>query len=365
MKQRASTKIAIGFVALVAATIGGTRAYTVYKLKNVELNPIETTDFCLLAIEKDAGVSVLVANRMAQLVELDGAFENVGSTEGGAQGGSIKRRIPVKELLRVLDGDGTAIDYFVNRMKDSSEEDAASDNAPIWTVEDINKAFDGDSALKKKLEFDLNSDLNGTPLPTINISSFQLGIQVSVPVKLQVPNLKGSMVQGQKLIPFRVKSMLEFSKRMEQKFYDKASIQPEYAGFLAEYKAKGDKPEDIKSTIDSIEKRATSSTELKKVERITRNSKVIANKSMVQSAEFEKVVHNGNTSYTLKLKLNDQAVQRLWKFSSEGGERLLVVAKGVPIAAAKISSALNTSEVEINQVADERLVQSVIEIFRK
>jgi hypothetical protein len=365
MKLRASTKIAIGFIVMVVGGIGGSRAYTLMKLRNVELTPIETTDFCLLAIEKDAGVNVLVANRMAQLVELEGAFENAGSSEGGAQGGSIKRRIPVKELLRILDGDGDAINYFINRMKDASEEDLASENAPVWSVEDIKKAFAGDPGLKKKLEYDLNSDLNGNPLPTVNISSFQLGILVSVPVKLSVPNLKGSVINGPKLIPFRVKSMLEFSKRMEQKFYDKNTIQAEYGGFLAELKSSGAKPEDIKSTIDSIEKRAMGSIELKKVERICTYSKVIANKSMVESADFEKIVQNGTTSFTLKLKLSDDAVRRLWKFSSDGGEKLLVVAKGVPIAAAKISSVINTSEVEINQVADERLVQSAIEIFKK
>lgn len=366
MMKRASTKIAIGFIALGLLGFGGSKAYTKYRLQSVELTPINTTEFCLLAIEKNAGVSVLVANRMAQLVELEGGFENVGSSEEGAQGGSIKRRIPVKELLRILDGDGTALDYFINRMKDSpSEEESQNENAPLWTVEDINKAFAGDPVLKKKLEFDLNCDLNGNPLPTINISSFQLGILISVPVKVTVPNVKGAEVNGPKLVPFRVRTMLEFSKRMEQKFYDKNSIQTEYNGFLAELKEKAAKPENLKATIDSIESRAKTSTEIKKVEAICRNSRIIANKEMVKSATFEKVSHNGNTSFTLKLTLDDAAVQRLWKFSSEGGERILVVAKGVPIAAAKIGSALNSSEIEINQVADERLVQSAIEIFKK
>jgi hypothetical protein len=365
MKMKPSTKIAIGAIVIGALGYGGSKLSTTYRLKDVKLTPISTTDFCLLALEDGAKVRVLVANRMAQLVEADGDFSNQSSEEGGAQSGSIKRRIPIKELLQILDGNGSGIDFFINRMGDNGGTQDGLDDAPIWKLEDIEKAISGDAKLKTQLENDLNCTLEGALLPTLNTATFQIGIRVGVPVTLNVNNVSGPTVSGIRYVPFRVREIMAFAKKMEQKFYSKDTIQAEYAAFKKISEASGSNPENVALTLQAIKSSALDSSEISSVERICKHTKVLANRSMIEKVSLETKKANGNTSYSIKLWLTDEAVSRLWKFSSQGGQKIIVVAKGVPIAAASIATELNSKELVIDQVTDEKLAQSAVELFRK
>jgi hypothetical protein len=68
------------------------------------------------------------------------------------------------------------------------------------------------------------------------------------------------------------------------------------------------------------------------------------------------------TTYDLKLKLSSEGKNRLWKFSSEGGTQILVISKGVAIAAATIGTQLNSEELAIKQIADRRLVEEAVNL---
>lgn len=363
MKLRPTTKIALGFGIVVIGSYLGNDLYSRFQLRQVKLNPIESTDFCLMAInKKEAGVQVLIANRMAQLVETEGGLENTGSSEGGAQSGSIKLRIPIKELLQTLNGDPTGIDYFASRLSDVGNDNVQNlDEAKVWKSGDIEKAISGDAALRKQLETDLNCTLDGRLLDKVNIEAVQLGIRLAVPVRLNVPNVKGDRLDGVRFVPFKVRQIVGFSKSIEEKFYTKETLQNLYQQFKAETR----ETEDVASTLQQVIAGVQRSREIGKIEQIAKNSLIVVNRAMIQDASFSETSVGTNRTFNMKLKFNDEAVKRLWKFSHEGGGSLLVISNGVPIAAADVATVLNSSELEINKIADEKLCKNAVELLSR
>jgi hypothetical protein len=363
MKLRASTKIAVGFVLTVAGVLGGSMAYTKFRLIGVELTPIESSQFCLLAVGPQAPVRVLTANHMAQIVEVEGGLENTGTDSEGAQTGSIKRRIPVKELLGVLNGNSDSVAEFLQLMRRSQDEDAPSENAPMWTSEDIEKALGGDPILKAKLEKDTNATIDGTPLSDLNLISFYDGIRIKIPVTVNVKNAKGSTLQGFDIVTFRPHFMVRFYKSMQEKFYDRASLGMFYKQFI-----NGKTKEEAKASLDTSLRKliedAAGSDELGKLNLIGRECVILANRSMIKSGEMKKVVEGGEETYDLKLVMQGDGPPRLWKFSAEGGKRLLVVSQFVPIASATIGTQLSGEELVIKQITDKNLVSQAVETLR-
>lgn len=362
MKVRATTKIAIGFVGLIALAYGGSYAYTKIELANVNLDPIPSSDICILAIGPKAGVRDIVANQMVQIIESSGGFKGEGSDEGGAQTGSVKKRIPVKELVEILGGNPESVPPFLKKLKTVKEDEEESQTSPIWSKQDIEKAMAGDAALKSKLEHDLNMSLDGTPLPKINRTAFFDGIRVKTPITLKIPNAKGPTLETYDIVTYRPRFLTQFFKTMQTKFYDDAQLQTDYAIFV---KGLTESKEKLDSTFESIFKRSALSEETRKAEQIASNTKILVNQGMIRDMELEQHSVDGkDISYDLKLKLTPEGKNRLWKFSSEGGTKIILVSKGVGIAAATIGTSLNSEELVIKQVPDKTLIEEAVSLIK-
>ena len=361
MKIRGPVKIAIGFAALVVAAYGGTAAFTKLSLRNVNLDPIPAGNVCLIALDKDAGVQTITAEQMVQIVEGSSKFSADQTSGGGPTSGAVKKRIPVRELLGVLDGNSEDVSTFIAKMRDTAEEDSGASDAPIWTKEDIEKALQSDGPLRTKLENDVNMKVDGTPIPTINRMAFLNGIRVNTPVTLNIPNAKGPTISGFDIVKFQPKFMVAFFKSMREKFYDKNLLQSYYKAFIDE---KNEKDPPLDQIMKAVFERSKSSTELDKVTRIGQHTKILVSQDMISKAEMREDAAGKDLTYDLILKLTPEGKNRLWKFSSEGGHQVIVVEKGVPIAQATIGTSLNSQELEIKQIANKSLVQEVINILQ-
>lgn len=347
---------------VVGLAVGGNFIYTKTKLASVELNPIPKGRLMLMAIRPEAGVKVVVANRMAQIVEASAEFHGEEGDNGdGATSGAIKKRIPVKELIALLNGESDAVDSFISRMREK-DEGTESANPPDWTEADVKAALAGDAVKRAKLEADLNCKIDGTPLPAINVRSFFDGIRVHVPIVLNVPNAKGNTVSGTEAVYYRPRFMLQFYKFMEQKFYDKSNLQTYYTNFLKTYP---DKYQPIEESLVPAMQRVATGEEIKQITRIASNAIILANDSMITGAEMFEVKEGDSVSYNLKIILTKEAKDRLWKYSSEGGETILVVADGVPIAAASIGTELASQELLIRQISDKSLLEDAVKLVQK
>jgi hypothetical protein len=362
MKLRASTKILFGFIGLVALAYGGGIGYTKWKLVGVDLHPIPSSDLCLLAIGPNARVKTIIANQMVQVVEASDKFGGGESSDGGgAQEGAVKKRIPVKELVEVLGGDSESAQVFVKKMRDINEDNETIEEAPIWTKGDILKAFGGDALLKTKLDRDLCVTADGKPNQTLNRLTFFYGIRLKVPITLKVPNALGSEIKTDDIVNFKPRFMTQFYKSMQNKLYGKDELQTYYTSFLRDEQPA---TQDLAETLNKVFKRTEGSDELKKAQRIASNSTILVNKSMIESVSMEEQSDGKVKTYDLKIRLTPDGKNRLWKFSSEGGTQILVISKGVAIAAAIIGSQLNSQELVIKQIADKRLVEEAVSLVK-
>lgn len=364
MKVRSSTKIALGFVALVATAVGGSKLYTQMRLKGVELTPIPSQDFCLVAISEEAKVKILAVNHMVQVVEASDDFKSGGGGGGGgSESGSIKARIPMKEMLEILDGDGEGIQGMIYRLGKKENAEDISESAPLWSAEDLQKAIGGDPVLKAKLESNLNVSLDGKLAPKLDRTAFYHGIRIQVPTQFDVPNSSGKPVQGFTLVPIKSKAMSRLYKELESKFLDAAALDRFYAEFVKQSEGvSNEKPGEL---ILNLLKKGNMSEAYAKSLNVLKHASVIVNRKMVESASVEEVASEKEKSYNLSIHLTDEGAQRLWKFSNEHpNTKIIVVSKKVPIAAASIGSQLNSKELVIKQIADKTLVQEAVDLLK-
>lgn len=359
MKLRSSTKILLGFIGLAGLSYGGSFAYTQFRLKGVDLHPIASSDLCLLAIGPKAGVKILVANQMVQVVEASSQFGGTESSSGGAVEGAVKKRIPVRELVGILGGDVESAQSFIDKMRDTSDENQASQDAPLWPMSDIKKAINGDQNLKSKLEHDLNVTLDGKPLPVLNRIAFFYGIRIKVPVKIVAKSAISEFTETFDVVTFKPRVITTFYRNMQSKFYDPGQLQEYYASYL-----KND-PQPIQEmaiTFESLFQRSQESEELAKVQRIASNSTILVNQSMIEKVDMVQENDGKVPTYGLNLRLTSEGKNRLWKFSNEGGTQILVISKGVAIAAATIGTQLNSEDLVIKQIADRTLVEEAVSL---
>ncbi|MEI7576432.1 MAG: hypothetical protein WCK51_06030 [Armatimonadota bacterium] len=363
MRIRPSTKIALGFAALLAVGIGGSKLYTQIKLSGVKLDPIVAEDLCLVAISEEAKVKILSVNRMVQVVEASDDFKSGGNDSGGASSGSIKARVPMKELLGILDGDASGITGILYKLGKKENAEEVSEEAPLWTTDEAKKAISGDPVLKAKLENDLGVGIDGKLPSKLNRIAFYNGIRLQVPVTFDVPNASGKPVIGFNTVPVKSKAMSTLYKELESKFLDPQALDRFYQEFVA--KNDGISKEKPAELIDNLLKQGERGEGYAKALNILKHSLVITNLKMIEKASVEEVKTEKETSYDLKLQLSEEGAARLWKYSSEHpNTKIIVVSKSVPIAAATVGSQLNSKELVIKQIADKTLVQEAVDLVK-
>lgn len=367
MKIRSSTKIGIGFAALVSITCGAYYVGIRYAVRNENFSPVVPGKVNLVGIDPGAGYQIIVANQMAQLVQASDQFGGKETADGGATEGAIKKRIPVKELLGVLRGDTEAVGPFVMTMNEMSENDLPP-VAPVWKAEDLRKALDGDKALEAKLVTDLNMKLDGTPLSKLRISSLENGIIVDSPVPVHI------LYEGQpREVVGRVKEAYRprLMRAVETRYADKANLTREMqAGYYQEEAAKvlaGDQTkEDIRRSLESIIDPGNAKHRAETAERVIRSASVVVNEKQINAVSSREYDTSDGKRYDITIGMTDEGRRRLWKYSlNRVGTHLLLISDGVAIAAPRIRHDLAQGEYTITQMQDAVLVRDAVESLKE
>ena len=359
------------------AGYGGLALYSSQSLKDVHLTSIVPDKISLVGLDREAGVKIIVANRVAQVVEGgSGKFgADASSDGGGATKGAFTKRIPIKELLAIFAGDSAAVGKFVMIMNDKREDDTWPTQRIVWKAEDLVKAFAGDKPLRNKLENDLNAKIDGTPLKSLNLRSFYNGIIIDKPVYVEVlENGQPRKVQGRVQEPYKPRFIAELNKEVENVNIDEAGLAGRYANKIGpilrgEPSPKGSTyVENIQKTITGLLSKDNSARLEESPNNLLRHAHVIVNSSMITSAESIPGEGAQAGKWTLKIRLNEEGRKRLWKFSAEPnriGSPLLFIVNNVPIAAPQIQHELSQGELVITQLEDEGLVEDATNLINK
>lgn len=366
MKLRSSTKIFIGFAALLGGGYFAYQAITYQMIMTTNFQPIKPGNVNIVGLDAGAGYRIVVANQIAQLVQSSGGFGSSETSEGGATEGAIKKRLPIKELLQTLQGNTEALGKLIMSLNDIREDDTWPTIRVVWRAEDLKKAIAGDPKLHAKLVSDLNIELDGKPLATLRPSSLENGIMVDSPVAVKV-NVSGKLVSmvGRVQEPYKPRLM----KAIEKALSDKNVTNTMMMGYYAEYAEKDFKSasqrENVANTLLDIisDKKARERAEAP--ERVLRNANVVVNESFISKAGYETYdTNDGKKAFNLNVELNDEGRKRLWKFSkTRVGSQLLLVANGVAIAAPKIQHELAQGDLTITQMHDEVLVRDAVDMI--
>lgn len=365
-KLRSSTKIGMTAVLLAIGGYYGLGAVSTMMIRNERFGPVSPGRVNLVGINPGAGYRIIIANDVAQLVETQGGF---GGKEGGSDGpteGSIKKRVPMREVLGVLRGDGSLLGPLVMKMNDQGEKE---DWPPIrvdWTKANIDKAIAGDPKLKDKLERDLNVHLDGTPVVPLNRNSLENGIFIHTPVELTLDiGGKRTVVRGETVGPYKPSLI----RATEAHYQDKANVDNAMiAGYYAE-EAKNalenpTRRENVAKALETIVSKTTMENNLAAPRRILENATVVLNESFVKDASYRSYPsNNGKTLCDLTVTLTDEGRRRLWKYTAgkdRVGRQILLVADDVAISAPRIEHELPLNEFTVTQMQDESLVKEAV-----
>ncbi len=363
--MRSSTKIAIGFFVISFGGYFGYQIISDQMIMGEKFSVLTPGDVNIIGIDPGAGYKIITANYMAQLVETKGGFENGSSDDGGgADSGSIKKRVPVREMLQTLQGNGKALGQFVMIMNDMREDDSWPSIHVIWKAADIQKAIDGDKVLRPKLEHDLNMHLDGTPLPTLSLDALESGIIIETPVTVTV-NLKGQLtpVTGPVQEPYSPRLI----KKVREQYQTKSELTDEMqAGYYKQEATKlltdpiAMKNREIIS--DTLKERIAPSLAKERIqtpEKLLKSATIVVNNSLITGARMSS--YKGQDSkmyYDLTVDFNDEGRRRLWQYSKKRvGTQVLLTADGIPITQARILHELAQSELTIKQMQDYNLVK--------
>ena len=363
-KLRSSTKI--GAVAVLVAIGGyfGQMALSEAMIGRERFAPVAPGRVNLVGINPGAGYHIVIANDVAQLVVGQGGF-GAKETEGaGATEGAIKKRVPMRELLGVLRGDGSKLGPFVMKMNDQDKEDEWPPIRVDWGKADLDKAIAGDPKLRTKLEHDLNVHLDGSPLATLDRASLENGIFVHSPIELTV-NIDGkpTVVRGEVLAPYKPTLV----RAVEARYQDKANVNGAMvAGYYTE-EARDvmDHParrENVAASIGRMVSKETMDGLLETPRHLLESATVVLNEGAITDASSRDYTANDGKPLTdLTVDLTDEGRRRLWKFSKDRvGDQILLVADDVAIAAPRIEHELALSELTVTQLRDRGLVEEAV-----
>lgn len=353
--------IAVATIVLLAVPAGLWINRTV-SLSGYTVTPELPGSINLVAIQPGRGYRVIVANRIAQLGEVDESAEDGGFGGVRSEDAQNLRRIPVKEVLGSLGGDPSDLGKLIERMNDLLPPDEPV-SPFVWKAEDLKKALAGDKALLSRLELDLQVRLDGSPINQFSVTRIMNGIVIDTPVPVTV-NVKGKPTQVMARVRQRYQPRL--AAAVEKDINQKFNPSPDQLMAIYTTHAKDStdpgKKEDVRK---SLESRLTESrlTELKeKPERIVASAMVLANENQFAGAESRSYqTSQGKELTDLTIRLTDEGRKRLWKYSSEKkGFQLMLIVDGVAIAAPRITTELAESSVKITQMPDRQLAEDAV-----
>lgn len=371
--MRAAQKIAIGFVAITAAVVFGYKVVTDRMVLSQEFPDLAPGKATLLGIDPGAGFRIVVANRIAGLVQGEGSeYGKEGGDESGEAVEQAKRKqLSIRDLVAILQGDEKPLGRFVMFLNDIRRNDRDWPTVQVyWTAEQLRRAIEGDAELRARLERDLNVRLDGTPLNEIRLSSIENGIVAQLPVRVKVRvGDEDRVLTGIVEQPYRPRFCVSFTDRLYKDKFDvtQAAIQGTYLQMLRELQQGGTGKEDVRRSIERMIDPKRLEEMALAPSRVLSSAQVVVNDTLMESASYTKfVAGNGKEVFTISIRLNDEGRRRVWKYSKlHQGTQLLFVVNGTAIAAPWVKQEIPGSEVTISNLTDEELVQEAVDTINK
>ena len=387
MKIRPAVKVSlIALVSLVAVWFTWTRVveYRIggYTLKNVTPGRIN-----IIAIAPEAGYKIIVANQVAKLVEVEGTDLEGEWTDPSSEVLANAPRLPLLELLLTLQGDEEALGGLIERLNGIHESDLPTRHV-IWSASDIQSALSGDQELEARLVSNLNVDLDGIPIGSIDMDAILDGIVIELPIQMDIQiGGKTRKMTGIVRVPYRPKFCRDYEARIRQKFDRTESY------LIGQYREEVDEyldSNDLESVRYSLESRIESDRReflKRKPYQVLRNTQVLVNESHVLSASFDTYAAGKNTWLNnISIELTDEGRMQLWKYShdnkkpdridnfwnlfrrkgqSRKGFQLLFIVDAIAIAAPEITSDLAERKILIKGVPSKELVENAVKLLNE
>jgi hypothetical protein len=368
---RASQKIGLGVLVLVAGGYWGYQAFAHFQIDRIKFEQLSPGHVNLLGVQTKEGFKITVSNEIAQLIQLDKAEDFSGTVSGASTGDSSseKRRVPLKETLETLMLNVEAAGSLVRGMNESLRSLELPPVEVLWDAKEIRKALDGDKELQAKLEADLNVKLDGTPLDKIRPSSLANSIVVQAYVPIQVP-YQGRLetIKAPIKRPFVPRFVASVNKHLAVRF----NPSREYiAGrYLEEANKLRERPgdrQDVRRVLeDLIDEERNEKLFADAPNQILSNALIVVNDSLMTGARVEEREQSGKTVADIRIHLTDEGRKRMWQYSRKNrGSQLLVIGEnGIAIAAPRIESEITTGEVIINSVPNPSLAAELVETIK-
>lgn len=367
MKLNGTAKFVLVALGAIALTFGGMRAYTMVSLSGVTLDRIEPGRVSLVAVAPGKGYRIIVANRVAQLAEVTDGGDGRGGFGGqDTTNAENLKRIPIRELLGSLSKDPVAAGKLIERMNDLLPPDEPL-SPFVWKEADIQKAIDGDPTLRKKLELDLQTTLDGKPVEEFSFSRITNGILVETMVPVMGENGQVAFTA-----PVRQRLQTRFASEVEKELNKRFNLPPDV--MLSIYttvaqRAKGD--EGGKQEVVDALKARYSETRKKELAlnpaRLINSAFVVASDQHFSGAKATHYKDNrGNPKSDLAITMTDEGRKRLWKYSVDRkGFQLMLIVNGVAIAAPRITTELAEKTINIVALPDPPLATSAADEITK
>jgi hypothetical protein len=378
MKIRSSWKAAAVGVASIAAVVAAWTLYSEQKLKDFELTPIKPDQVNLIAIDPGKGFRVIVANKIAQLSEVEG-----GGGLGEDRSGSNLRRIPIRELMRTFEGDEEALGILIEKMNKIDPSELPREEY-YWTEEELRLALSGeDDDFAIKLEEQIHVRLDGRPLGEINLDAIYSGIAITskVPVEVNIAGERKTLYG-----PVRRHFESELAKQMQAKLED--TLDPSVAFITGQYLAvtlplieEPNRREDVRASLGRFVDSRGYQSLAASPQRILDSANVIINSTHIESAELKERVAGRNKVWEIKITLTEEGRMRLWKYSRERlkqnyvdralGKKssewfqVMLIVNGVAIQAPVFTSELAERSFTITQMQDGTVAADSVESINR
>jgi len=363
-----SGTIAIALVVATGAIIGGWRLYADAQLRGFQEFYPAPGRVNLIAINPGSGYRIIVSSDTASLAEVSGdTFGGGAERDPEAQDIISQRKLPIRELIGSLSGNEKDFSRLAMFLNELSPDDLPT-NPIIWTPEDLTKALDGDPALRQKLERDINTKLDGTPLDGFSINSVIESIVLAVPVPVEV-TIKGEKrtLTATVLEQFQTRFAAQVAKRFTERFRTNEQLIGLYRE-EANRVATGDAVrEDVALSLRERISPNRINQLAEKPRRVLENARIlITNENITQATDRQYEGPNQAQLTDVILQLDRPGHLQLWKYSRQKpGFQLLFVKDGVALAAPRITTELAESKVTITGMRARNLALDAVKLINE
>jgi len=266
-------------------------------------------------------------------------------------------------MIQTLQEKSAAVGPFVSILNDMKQEDV-NDKAKDWSKADIEKALAGDKSLKDKLQADLNTNLDGSPLAQFDPKTFQTGITIHLPVTMTIPSPTGDkQVTGDLLFPFQTRLMLALEQRVatESNLYDNKVLAGYYAEVAKPFMTDPKQRQNVAEALKQIISQANVDGMTELPQKVLGSLQILANDQLIKHALYTTEDTPKGPVCNMEIELTDEGRNRLWQYSRDKvGTQLLLVVDGVAVSAIQIKDVLAQTNLTISNLPDETIVKNAV-----